>query len=232
MANREKTIEKIKKLMELAANNPSEAEATAAALKAQRLIAEHDVNDLELMERAPEDIAELESCDWHGNPWAVTLGHAIADNFRCQLYLHFGGYKGWSGRVKKTSEQIVFIGYETDAAAATTTFNRLFEIGNRLANAEARRVRKLYGTARGVKNSFLLGFVKGIRDELEKQSVALVLVTPKAVSDYTEEVTSGFKSTHHSVRNAYDSGAYGRGREAGGDAMRASRLAGQKAIVA
>ena len=231
MASRENTIEKIKKLLDLATNNPSEEEATAAALMAQRLIAKHDVQDDELLEKAPENISELESTNWHGNPWAVSLGHAIADNFRCQLYLRASGYKRWSGHVTKTDERVVFMGYETDAEAATATFDRLYEIGNRLAASEARKARKKYGTAAGVKNSFLLGFVSGIRSELEKQATALMIVTPKEVSDYAAEATAGMRGFKSRVRNAYEGDAFGRGQEAGRDAMRGGRLAGQRALA-
>ena len=229
--NREKTIDRIKKLLELAANNPSESEATAAALKAQRLIAEHNVADSELMKTAEEAIAEIRSGNYKGNPWAVRLAHAIADNFRCRLYLAYTGTKSWwTGRTTKDSQQVVFMGYETDAQAATETFNRLFEIGNKLANAEARRVRRCNGTASGVKNSCLLGYVNGIRTELEKQTTALVLVRPKAVNDYADEVTSGFKTSRSTLRNAYENDSYGRGQSAGRDAMRGGRIGGQMAL--
>ena len=60
--SRESTIERIKKLLELAANNPSEAEATAAALAAQRLIAQHDVRDEELMHTALHEASRTRSC--------------------------------------------------------------------------------------------------------------------------------------------------------------------------
>lgn len=230
MANRENIIEKIKKLLDLAADNPSEEEATAAALMAQRLIAKHDVQDIELLDKAPEDITELKSTDWHGNPWAVRLGHAIADNFRCQLYLNASGYKTWSGRVRKTNEYIVFMGFQTDAEAATATFDRLYEIGAKLANAEVRKARSMYGTAAGVKNSFLVGFVDGIRSELEKQATALMIVTPQAVNDYATERSAGMRGCRKAVRGAYSGAAYDRGQEAGRDAMRGGRLSGQKAL--
>lgn len=230
--SREKTINRIKKLLELAANNPSESEAAAAALKAQRLIAEHDVADSELMMTAEEAITEMKSGNYKGNPWAVRLANAIADNFRCRLYLTYTGTKSWwTGRTTKESQRVVFMGYETDAQAATETFNSLFEIGNRLASAEVRRARREYGTASGVKNSFLLGYVNGIRTELERQTKALVLVRPKAVNDYADEVTSGFARSTNTVRNAYDNGSYSRGQSAGRDAMRSGRIGGQMALA-
>jgi hypothetical protein len=186
-----------------------------------------------MMEVTEENIEEIKSTNFKGNPWAVRLAHAVADNFRCRLYLSYTGTKNyWTGRTSKDDQRVVFMGYETDAMAATETFDRLFEIGKKLADKECRKARQMYGTASGVKNSFLLGFVKGIKDELEKQCVALVLVTPKEVDDYANDVTSGFRTVNTGVRNAYDNGAYSSGRSAGRDAMRGGRLSGQMALNA
>lgn len=226
-------VERIKKLLALAKDNPNAAEATAAALKAQKLIADNDVSKAELHEDEPEVITEVTSeSNLKGNPWARQLASAIADNFRCRLYIHVDGTRSyWTGRMSKTEEQIVFMGYETDATAAQVTFDRLYEIGNRLAGKEVRKARKERGTADGVKNSFLVGFVRGIRDELEKQSVALVLVRPKAVDDYAEERTKDFGYSRSSVRNTHSSSAYDSGRAAGRDSVRSARLSGQKALA-
>lgn len=44
MENTEKIINKIKKVLELSKNNPSEKEAQAAALKAQKLMVEYHIS--------------------------------------------------------------------------------------------------------------------------------------------------------------------------------------------
>ena len=226
-------IDRIRKLLALAKGNTNVAEATAAALKAQKLIADYDVSKSELYADEPENITEVEGGEIKGNPWGRRLAKAIADNFRCKNYYSQTGTKSyWTGRVTVDSERVVFVGYETDAEAATVTFNRLFEIGGKLAAAECRKARNERGTASGVKNSFLLGFVKGIRKELEKQSQALILVRPKAVDDYYDEVTEGCSSSSSSVRNAYYGDAYDSGLAAGRDSVRSARLEGQAALTA
>lgn len=233
MANKN-IIDRIKKLLALAKGNTNAAEATAAALKAQKLIADYDVSKADLYEDEPEEIKELQNDnDINGQPWAKRLAGAIADNFRCRYFYRVITNQHWySNRPHKVGEHIAFVGYETDAAAARVTFDRLYEIGNRLADAECRKARKERGTARGVRNSFLMGYVKGIRTELEKQSVALVLVRPKAVDDYTDEVVSGFSSDRSHVRNAYSGSAYEKGQKAGRDSVRSARLTGQAALTA
>lgn len=236
---RENIITRIKKLLALAADNASPAEAAAAALKAQKLIVDNDVSKSELYEEEPENIVEVAGDDVNGKPWATVLARAIADNFRCQHMYHQHGYKSWSsGRTHIDSRKPVFVGYETDAEAASVTFNRLYEIGERLADAECRRQRRLYGTAAGVRNSFLVGdgvstgYVGGIRSELEKQSQELMLVRRKEVDDYYEELTRGCSSMRSSVRGCYDNEAARQGYKAGRDSVRSARLAGQAALNA
>ena len=218
---REQIIDRIKKLLALAKNNPSAAEATAAALKAQKLIADNDVSKDELYDEKPEDIAKIESQDIIGKPWAVYLARAIADNFRCQHYFTESGYRGWSGRTRKTGRKAVFVGYETDAEAAQVTAKRT------------------YGTTAGVRNSFLVGdghstgYVSGIRSELEKQSKELMLVRPKAVNDFYAEMSKGFGNMHTGIRsNGYNSDSAGRGYEAGRDSLKSARMGGQLALDA
>lgn len=236
---REQTINRIKKLLALAKDNANMAEATAAALKAQKLIADNDVSKDELYEKEPENIGKVEGRDIVGKPWAVYLARAIADNFRCQHYFTEGGYRGWSGRVKKTSRKPVFVGYETDAEAARITFDRLYEIGERLADAECRRAKRLYGTTAGVRNSFLVGdgrstgYIGGIRSELEKQSKELMLVRPKAVDDFYEDMSKGFGQMHSSIRSqGYSQDSANRGYDAGRDSLRSARMGGQLALEA
>lgn len=226
-------IERIKKLLALSKGNTNTAEATAAALKAQKLIAEYDVSKFDLYGEEADEITEVESSNVRGNPWARRLAHVIANNFRCRIYINVtnAGYDFWTGK-KDVTEGIVFMGYETDAEAARVTFDRLFEIGNKLAGAEVRRIRNLYGTASGVKNSYLMGYVKGIEDELEKQCVALVLVRPKAVDDYADERTAGFTTSRRTVRGARRGASFDSGRTAGRDNVRSARLSGQKALNA
>ena len=230
----QKIIDRIKKLLALAKDNVNAAEATAAALKAQKLIAEYDVSKVDLYGEKRDEITEVyNEHNIKNNPWGKRLAWAIADNFRCRWYTHYEGSKSyWTGRTTKTSENVVFMGYETDAQAAKVTYDRLYEIGLKLANRECRLARERYGTAQGVKNSFLLGYVDGIRKELEKQCEALVLVRPKAVDDYANERTRGFAKGSSTVRNAYDNGSYNSGKRAGRDSVRSARLGGQAALTA
>lgn len=76
-----------------------------------------------------------------------------------------------------------------------------------------------------------MGFARGVADELERQSVALMVVTPKCVEDAFAERTAGWDtySLHTSIT---DPDAYGNGRRAGRDAARARSVEGQLGICA
>lgn len=152
MENTEKIINKIKKVLELSKNNPSEKEAQAAALKAQKLMAEYhismeEVSGIEDSENISEECTNVGT----GNKWKYRLSTIIARNFRCQ---HF--YYGKS--------TVVFYGYKTDAEIATETFKYLFNMGNKLATKFYNKKKKeckeigisFYG--KGIKNCFLIGF--------------------------------------------------------------------------
>lgn len=225
-----KVIARVKKLLALASNNPSAAEAARAALMAQKIIADYDLKKSDLYDDEPDIITEIKSGTFSGNLWAGRLAMAIADNFRCKSYrIHQQG----CGYVK-AENLMVFVGYETDAQAALVTFERLFDIGNRLANREANEFRRIYGSAAGVRDSFLLGdnrcdgFVNGIRKELERQSHELMLVRPAAVDDYYANITGLRKS--RSRRRSYVENAARHGYDAGRDALRQTRMQGQLAL--
>jgi len=226
-ASRESVIAKIKALFERTTENGcTEAEAIAAALAAQRLIVRHNVTDAELTEhRTDEPVVELCASAVSGN-WSSTLAGVIARSFRCTVYLE-------TRRKRSKMKTYVFMGCETDATAARAAFDYLYRVGTELANQEARRQRDLYGSysSRGIRPSFCMGFARGVADELERQSVALMVVTPQRVEDAFAERTAGW-GTYSLHTSLTDPDAYGNGRRAGRDAARARSVEGQLGICA
>lgn len=75
---------KIQKLLNLANNNPSSEEAQAALLKAQQLMAEHNIHVEASVEIKPELTKEFVQ-GGHNCQWQRLLAKLIADNFRCYL---------------------------------------------------------------------------------------------------------------------------------------------------
>lgn len=233
---REKIIEKIRKLFELANHHGgNEAESVSAALKAQELISEYDITEDELSANPErEEVVEVISATSKPRPWNKLLARVVADNFRCRYFENVS----WNfvtnlstGRKTKrcNGRQVVFMGYELDANAAVITYEHLYKTGDRLARAESRRVKKERGYQDGVYNTFVLGFVEGVRGELEKQCRALMLVTPLEVKDaykakFENNIYDGPASRNMKFGKFIAEDAREKGQAEGARAVRASRM--------
>lgn len=220
--SRESVIERIKKLFALADNNPNQNEAIAAALKAQHLMAEHDVEECEIHGKEEQPIVEIETGPAPAR-WSCLLAAVIRSNFRCESYELTRKVRGF----KKRKRIITFYGYQCDAQAAALTFNYLFKVGDHLARRYASSIRKEYGRADGTYNMFVSGFLEGVHIELEKQSQALMLVVPVAVSESFQTLSSDWEKGNNQLRldGAFaDRETYEIGKETGRKTIRARRI--------
>lgn len=217
MDERQKVIEKVKKVMALAENNPSENEAIAAAMKAQRMMAEYHIKEEELFEEMKEEVVGIRSeLGGKSQKWRIILGLTLAKNFRCKC---LGDY----------DKQLVFFGYKSDAEICSQVYQTMYKIGVKLSDRMKRQEREIWGTAKGVRNTFCIGFVDGIKSELEKQCTALMIVTPKEVNDkFNMYVNSGQTKT-----TAFKMGSmtnnekiYREGYRSGKDAIRSRQIEG------
>lgn len=212
MANEEKIIQTIRKVLELSKNNPSEEEAKAAALKAQELLAKYhiDVREVEDLDMDSLESIEEVRVTIPAKKWKYRLAQIVANNFRCR---HF--YVGKS--------ILVFYGHKTDADVASETYKYLFDVGNRLAGREVDKVFGETGTSANVYNSFVAGFCAGIEDALNEQCRALMLIVPEDVNTSFEEKSKNFKDMRcGSMRiggNAHCREAYENGRTEGRHAV-------------
>lgn len=201
MAN-EKIMEKIKNLLDLANNNPNENEAMAAALKAQQLMAKYDVDMQQIKTEDSEEIfhAVCKNTAKHEmKKWKFGLAGVIAKNFCCEYYVSNG-------------TAVVFYGYRKDAEIAAEVFKFLYEAGNKFAVRYYNCCKKEGKNTRGAMNQYLLGFIAGIKEELDKQCTALMIVVPKEVKDSFKEMTAGWKSKKTYVKTNNDKQAYDQGK--------------------
>lgn len=225
--NRETIIDRIKALFEQTVENGcTEAEAIEAALAAQRLIARYDVTDDELSEhRDGEVIAEAYTAAVC-TAWSAHLAATVATAFRCRVAVTRLGRGG-------SRKRYSFMGYQTDAEAARLAFEHLHEAGSRLATEEVRRWRREWPgySLKGVKSSYCTGFVRGVADELERQTKALMVLVPEEVDVAYEAATKGTGTYAPRTRATYRS-AFDHGRSDGRDASRARSVEGQLGICA
>lgn len=211
----EKIIATIKKLLEMTeANGCSENEAMVAALKAQKLMAEHNLTIADVStETAGQEITKEEVVCGTGDKWKYRLAAIIARNFCCETFV-----------VNKSV--IVFYGYEKDAKIAANVFEFLFKTGNKLADKCYYEYYKKGESTRGVKNAYLMGFCKGIDDVLGKQCTALMIVVPKEVSESYNEMSRGFGNFKASIRMSGNQDAWEQGRNDGRSTANARSIEG------
>lgn len=213
----EKILNKIKNLLDLANNNPNENEAIAAALKAQELMAKYNIelDQLEDKKETREIVEEVyrQSGKHEMRKWKIGLATIIAKNFRCKVYF-----------INK--QDVVFYGYKEDAKIALHVFTYLYEIGNKLAVRYYNKCKKEGRDTRGVMNTYLQGFRDGAAEVLEKQCTALMIATPKEVTESYEEMTKGWKTSTVKLRVSGDTAAYSNGKSDGKDMATARNIEG------
>lgn len=204
-------IRKVQKLLALAdtSRNPSEAEAIAASMQAQRLLAKYNLEITDVTgEEKQEEIEQVIADVGVGKKWKYTLAEIVAGSYCCKCYYH-------------GTEMVVFYGFQSDVIIARRVFVYLFKVGNSLANKYVRQMKEAgeWNTA-GIYNSFCKGFCYGVNSELQKNCTALALVVPKKVKDSFEDFSKGFKNINYNIR-ANDNQAYETGRIEGKRAMNA-----------
>lgn len=165
----EKILSKIEKLLSLAGNNPCEAEAKAALLKAQKLMAEYNVSEESLNGTKVEYILEIT------NVKACTLMNAlsvvIGNSFACRPII--------------SNKYIHFFGYAVNVQAAKTAFEfaaKCMKKGGNKATRDA-GIEPGHKGASLIYNAYCSGFFRGVKDSLDEQCVALKIVVPQDVND-------------------------------------------------
>lgn len=199
-------ISKIEKLLALAGNNPSEAEAQAAMLKAQKLMAEHNL-DLAQFKDQPKEKKEAVTeyfRGYHNTNWAISLARVICDNFRCNL-LRAPGYG------------LVFVGLKEDVAICKAVFTFAADTLNKNMMKLRRQYRKAGKSTDGISGDYSAGFIAGLKakyqEQVEKNNWGLVLVKDALVEQKTKDITNPKGKAHSGKRlnRSGDSGLYTKG---------------------
>lgn len=182
--DREKIQSKIKKLLNLADNNPNREEAESAFLKAQKLLLDYKIEMHEIEGKVEVKIIEAVSHQAANTPWARELARIFSKNFRTMMF-----YRSYT----KNNRQVVFFGEEDDANIACGMFDYAVVWLNKSACNYATKMRNKHGIVKGVKQDYILGFLKGLNDKFEEQvranqQYALVVVVPPKVKDEYKKI--------------------------------------------
>lgn len=203
--DRERAIEKIKACLNLANpdGNDAEGEMQAAILTAQRLMAKYGISEEEVKEH-PESIeyaTEICQHKWDMG-FRIPLGNVLASNFRCELFLR--------------GKNITFLGHTLDARICRETFEAAYSFIMRKANQAYNRAYQLGKPTKGVFNSYTKGFILGLKEGLDAQSTALMVITPPDVTAKFKEMSANWgEYKSHRRRERRDAETFEEGRRDG-----------------
>ena len=164
-------LERVRKLLTTAnsSTGDDDHEAMTALQMAQRMMAKYNIeaSDIEELQRDESDVIHI-ACEhkWDAG-YRKALGVIIANNYRCKCYVHGG--------------VIMFIGVREDATIAKAAFEFAYKYIMRRGNQEYEKTRKQGYLGKGVFNSYALGFMAGLKEILQAQTKALMIVTPQTV---------------------------------------------------
>ena len=208
-AKTEHIMKKIDKLLALQ-NSSNEHEALSASLMAQKLLAKYNIDIENIRGVVEEEIEEASVYVESGNKWKYNLADVIANNYRCKVY-----FKG--------SERVVFRGYRTDIIVARRVYAYLFSVAKRLGKNYEKKHRENYGYADGIFTSYCIGFINGVRLELEKQCTALQLYCPSKVEEDWKKYSADM-GTKNSTLKLNNGEAYRQGESDGKNSISATYL--------
>jgi hypothetical protein len=135
---RDKMLERVKKLLNLAKNNSSEEEATAANEKAHAILAEYNLSmsDVQTTEIDRDEVETLGGLYTSVHPWRRPIARAVAEMHFCK-YL----YRNANGK-----QEHMFVGTKANATVASMMSTYLFETVDRLAYQGSKSVSTSQGS--------------------------------------------------------------------------------------
>jgi len=184
---KDRAIDKVRKLLALAAS-ANEHEAALAASHAHRLLAEHNLSmtDLEIKEvGASEDTLDLGTKA--ADKWSRLLCTIVSDAFDCKIIIRSVG---------GNSARIAFIGCGEDPTVALYTSEYLIAALKRLARNFVQSLDLAQKKAANRK-SYLLGAVRGIQHQLREAKIQAP-VTSTALVPVKDHLIKAFLADKYS----------------------------------
>ena len=198
----DKILSKISKLLTLSKDSgASDSEALAALQLAQQLMAKYGVeaSDIDGIKEENKNIIEVR-CEhkWDAG-FRKPLASVISENYRCKCFLR--------------EAVVCFLGQQTDAQIAKQAFEFAYKFIYKRGNQEYEKVRKQGYSGASVFNSYAAGFLSGLKEILDAQSKALMIVVPDAVIDAYNAMTLANARGGMNTKNGVYSSIYESGRQ-------------------
>lgn len=188
-------------------NGATEAEAQAALLMAQKLMAKYNI-ELEQQTGSKDFKCSLEETKVKPNPRNNSLGNIIANSFAVKGIIYDGKW--------------AFFGREANAKAAAECLkfiHKTLEAGIRRVCAD----HGLKSSERGSSlyyNAYALGFINGLKEAMAAQTKALCVVVPEDVNNkFNEKFPKLNQYRGKGMQYHHDQDAYAQGQRDGRSAM-------------
>lgn len=188
-------------------NGATEAEAQAALLMTQKLMAKYNI-ELEQQTGSKDFKCSLEETKVKPNPRNNSLGNIIANSFAVKGIIYGGKW--------------AFFGREANAKAAAEALkfiHKTLEAGIRRVCAD----HGLKSSERGAAfyyNAYALGFIKGLQEAMAAQTKALCVVVPEDVNNkFNEKFPKLNTYRGKGMQYHHDQDAYAQGQRDGRSAM-------------
>lgn len=168
-------VQKIKKLLALSDSN-NQHEAESAMLKAQELLAKHNISLADIKDSSPRTVVEdVTDFTFTKAKWKALLANIIAKNFKCMCFI----------KTRRTNN-IVFLGTSEDVAVCKVMFEYAVDAIKIETKKMAYTYRKSGYSTNGLESDYALGFARGLNNKFEEQKTAhqewgLVLTVPQEV---------------------------------------------------
>jgi hypothetical protein len=223
----EKILDRLLKLFSLAENNPSPAEANAALMMAQKLMAEHAIGEDEIRQRSEihavkDEMGSTVVVDdgrQRIDTFAMYLAQTIAANFRVKMTVYgascrFHGYES----NRRAAEMILKFARQAMENGAAKWMIAWRALNENPSHSKGEKI----AASRTERQSWMMGFIRGLADGFADQLKAnpqwlAVVSVPQDVEDYVRETILGGKGRAHapSYARAYSAGARANGHKAG-----------------
>lgn len=227
---KESVLDKVRKLRLVADRSTNQHEAHSALLLAQKLLAQHDLAETEVVIQAegrshnPVVTVDALSMGSRTTVWKADLASIIASNLRCEAYLDT--VYDAMGDARRTMR---FVGRQRDVGVALEVYGMALASADRLCAdyIRGRRITPrdavrsgstLSGLCRRLRTAFFDGFVVGLRARFQQQladdtTMALVLVPDAEVR--AEVGKLNLRTSRATYRDWTDGKAYEAGHRAG-----------------
>ena len=203
----EKIINKIKNLMELAQDNPSDEEGQTALLMAQKLMLKHDVSLSQVELHQNEN--KFETGEAVGRSasvlrwWEKDMSVIISTNFRCYAVQE---------RDRRTeTSYLIFFGEKKDAEMAA----KVYDVTLMYLRY---RIKRLPDKSPAYKNSYIRGFILSLGKRFEKQveEYGLIVLPKKEVlEDLHKRFQNLGKAKTERPQHGFDREAFEEGKNHG-----------------